>query len=1074
MRNWLRNLPSRIRNARPSRPRRSTSPAAMVRVESLESRQLLSAIGAETLVDATLGSERTFSPGSVAAGANGDFVVVYQGTTQTHPELYAQRFNAAGEAQGQAILVIAAQVSTSPPQVAMNASGDFVVTYSLADQDGNGIYAARFDADGTALGSVQVNTPGSPTGVDSQASVAIDDSGNFVVSWTRLSASSSSIMARQYTSAGVAAGEAFEVHAVASNQLISSTVAMDADGDFAIAVSASAASETPGTTFDTTVSLRRYDAQGNPQGLLTQVSAFGSTSLGRPSLAMDDDGDMVVAWSAQNDSQVNTIFGRRYSAAGVAQGAAFQVNTTTGGENIGDPSVAMDADGDFVVTWSNNDDPLSLVLGTNVMAQRYRADGTTVESEFVVNTTLTGNQSKSSVAMDATGNFIVAWTSNSVALEDNLNDTVMIQRYTSNVAPLLDGLEGFPLIHPTGSSAVALTSSLTVADDDDMLILSATVEIAEGYATGDVLTFTNTGTIIGSFDAETGILTLTGLETAANYQAALRSVQFSTTSLNATPRLVTFQVNDGETDSNSVTRAIGPFADLSGTTLTIYGTSQSDVIVITQDTSLHVTVNGAAMDFDSSAVTSVMVQANEGDDSVQIQSLNSDVTLTVEGGDGNDSINVSATVLAQATLDGGIGTDLLVGGGGTDTLIGGLGNDWLDGGEGYDSAAGGEGDDVYAFRLATNNQIDTVIELDGEGTDLLSFASVTTAVSVNLENTTLGSMARRIIQVGVGGSAANLENVTGGSGNDTLVGNAAANVLIGGDGNDTLRGGGGIDYVVGGLGNDLLKGGTEADLLVGNDGDDYLFGELGADFLDGGEGYDAMNGGSGDDTYLFQAALTNQIDTVFELADDGIDVLDFSSLQTSLSIDLMSDVLMGSMAHRILRASTGQSVNFENVIGGSAADQILGNGLNNMLVGGDGNDTIKGGAGNNIMIGGLGNDTLRGAGGRNIMIGGLGGDLILGGDGDDLSVGGTTNFDGNVAALNSLMAEWSSVNDYSLRVNYLTSLAGGLNETWYLDSNTVNNNDGSVDYLQGGIGVDWFLASNTDVLMDRTGDETVS
>ena len=49
----------------------------------------------------------------------------------------------------------------------------------------------------------------------------------------------------------------------------------------------------------------------------------------------------------------------------------------------------------------------------------------------------------------------------------------------------------------------------------------------------------------------------------------------------------------------------------------------------------------------------------------------------------------------------------------------------------------------------------------------------------------------------------NLENLTGGAGNDRLVGDGAANVLAGGDGDDTLLGGAGTDVLVGGNGADV-------------------------------------------------------------------------------------------------------------------------------------------------------------------------------------------------------------------------------------------------------------------------------
>ena len=69
-----------------------------------------------------------------------------------------------------------------------------------------------------------------------------------------------------------------------------------------------------------------------------------------------------------------------------------------------------------------------------------------------------------------------------------------------------------------------------------------------------------------------------------------------------------------------------------------------------------------------------------------------------------------------------------------------------------------------------------------------------------------------------------IENATGGSGNDILIGNDANNLLMGGVGNDTLSGGAGNDTLSGGTGDDVIDGGAGIDtaLLTGNVAD-YSF-----------------------------------------------------------------------------------------------------------------------------------------------------------------------------------------------------------------------------------------------------------
>jgi hypothetical protein len=97
---------------------------------------------------------------------------------------------------------------------------------------------------------------------------------------------------------------------------------------------------------------------------------------------MDADGDFVVTWhSSGQDGSSLGIYGQRYNAAGVAQGGEFRVNTyTTSFQTFS--AIAMDADGDFVVTWQSYGQD-----GSNygIYGQRYNAAGVAQGTEFRVN-----------------------------------------------------------------------------------------------------------------------------------------------------------------------------------------------------------------------------------------------------------------------------------------------------------------------------------------------------------------------------------------------------------------------------------------------------------------------------------------------------------------------------------------------------------------------------------------------------------------------------------------------------------------------------------------------------------------
>src|SRR5204862_208851 len=117
------------------------------------------------------------------------------------------------------------------------------------------------------------------------------------------------------------------------------------------------------------------------------------------------------------------------------------------------------------------------------------------------------------------------------------------------------------LAYVENQAATAIDAGLAVTDVDNANLVGATVAITANFAAGeDALSFVNQGGITGSFNAASGVLTLTGTATVAVYQAALRTVAYADSSENpsALTRTATFTANDGSATSNvgSATRTI--------------------------------------------------------------------------------------------------------------------------------------------------------------------------------------------------------------------------------------------------------------------------------------------------------------------------------------------------------------------------------------------------------------------------------------------------------------------------------------------------------------------------------------
>jgi hypothetical protein len=200
---------------------------------------------------------------------------------------------------------------------------------------------------------------------------------------------------------GQAQGDEFHVNTATSGNQIAPSVAMDADGDFAIVWS------------DSEIRAQRYSARGVAQGDEFRVNTFTTGNQFFPAIAMDARGDFVVAWqSSGQDGSLEGIYAQRFSAAGAPQGGEFRANTVTANAQK-DAAVAMDAGGNFFITWSSDGQDGS---GLGVYGQRFNAAAVVQGDEFRVNTTTAGAQGRSAVAMDANGDAVVAWHGPDVAV----------------------------------------------------------------------------------------------------------------------------------------------------------------------------------------------------------------------------------------------------------------------------------------------------------------------------------------------------------------------------------------------------------------------------------------------------------------------------------------------------------------------------------------------------------------------------------------------------------------------------------------------------------------------------------
>lgn len=474
-----------------------------------------------------------------------------------------------------------------------------------------------------------------------------------------------------------------------------------------------------------------------------------------------------------------------------------------------------------------------------------------------------------------------------------------------------------------------------------------------------------------------------------------------------------------------------------------------------------------------------------------------DQIFGVENVIGSSSSDVIVGDFGVNVLSGGNGWDHINGLYGNDTLNGDAGNDYLSGDAGNDKLFGGTGNDLLIGGMGTDYLY------GGEGNDTASYFDAVVGISATLY---IGEVEDGILPVEFGGIdyLVDIENITGGNGNDFIGGNQYSNILNGGLGNDSLSGEEGDDTLIGGAGNDILDGGS------GNDTADYQLASngvninmLGANSVDGIVNAKVSDGDGGTDTlYSIENINGSQFnDTIIGNGfvnilngDDGVDHLNGGAGDDTLIGGYGNDVLNGGTgvdtasyvgsAAIVANLSTGvvsndglggkdTLVSIQNLIGGYGDDSITGNSLANVLNGGDGNDLLDGNAGNDMLVGGNGNDTLHGDSGIDYMEGGLGSDTIsftgvtgavianLAGNiiyndgyGNLETISGIENISGDNSADTLLGSMENNILDGAAGADYLAGYDG--NDTLIGGAgNDVLVGDAGSDVLVGGIGKDY-------------------
>jgi gliding motility-associated-like protein len=153
------------------------------------------------------------------------------------------------------------------------------------------------------------------------------------------------------------------------------------------------------------------------------------------------------------------------------------------------------------------------------------------------------------------------WNASDGSFLANDAATVSIKIQKVNDAPTLSNIEPQSLLYSLGDPAIPITESIVINDVDDNSIYSAKISISENFTKGDMLSMElgSSPIILTTYNSNTGELELTGKDTRANYEAALKKIVFSSPvsgEASLSNKKVSFIVKDSVDVSNVSSRIV--------------------------------------------------------------------------------------------------------------------------------------------------------------------------------------------------------------------------------------------------------------------------------------------------------------------------------------------------------------------------------------------------------------------------------------------------------------------------------------------------------------------------------------
>ncbi len=571
------------------------------------------------------------------------------------------------------------------------------------------------------------------------------------------------------------------------------------------------------------------------QEILVNTTTY--TTQRNPKITTLSDGGYVIVWESwTQDGEDYGIFGQRFAADGTTLGSEFQVNTTVDDKQE-DASVAGLADGGFIVTWTST----NLFSGRlDVFAQRYDLNGAAVGGEFQANTYTTSHQFESIVTALDGGGYLITWTS---LYQDGRGYGVFAQRYNADGST--DGSEF--QVNSTIESSQNVVGATALSDGgvvlwwygygpDDSIDVMLQKYDAAGLAVGGE-SVVETPNFFANRSHEVAALSNGGFvmvwqaQKDSGNSPEIRARQYAADG-SVVGKAFTVNTHTDDTQSEPHVAALS-----TGGYVVVWQSRFQDGSgygIFAQRFNPDRTPDGGEFQVNS------FTQSDQSNPAVT-SLANGDfvVSWTSSGVDGSSAGIASKTFSEAVDPTGNIKMSGLEEVGQTLT------------------ADASKLKDVYGLGTFTYQWMRDGVAI--AGADQATFDITEADAGANLK-----------VKVSYVSRAFYDEMVTS---NVSKIADYAGGIFPGTPGDDTLTGTADKDLILGEAGNDVLIGLGGKDLLIGATGQDKLRGGRNRDTINGGEDDDRLTGGGGLDTFVFAAG-------------DGHDTLvDFQDTKDILRID---------------------------------------------------------------------------------------------------------------------------------------------------------------------------------------------